>query len=246
VDEGEAPDWVRDGIRPLADEVRSFVRTAIDFTWRPIDFAKEWSLGRRRALNPLGFLATALAVAGPANVMFERLTHQPGDSSSLARDLATALTPFVYYLSLGALSHLVLRAFGTRRRLRDSCAMALYAGGGPALAAHLVVLLLALALYRATGQLQVHSLRTTWALALLVAAMVSFGAFCATLAMSLGGLHGRDGIRRWQVVVANLAALAIAGFVFALLHPPGNFGLHMVLGPSHDASGWHFEWGLYD
>src|SRR5512142_1408842 len=102
---GEAPDWVKDGIRQFVDEVRLFLRTAADFTLRPFRFAREWSAGQRRALNPLGFLATAFAVAGPANAIFARLVRLPDEPSSLVRDALAALTPFVYYLFLGALEH---------------------------------------------------------------------------------------------------------------------------------------------
>jgi hypothetical protein len=56
----------------------------------------------------------------------------------------------------------------------------------------------------------------------------------------------RDGIRSRHIVVANLVAFAVTGFRFALLQPPGRFGLHLVSGPAHDATDWHFHWGLGD
>jgi hypothetical protein len=242
--EDEAPDWVRDGMRQFVDEVRMFLRTAIDFTWRPRQFADEWSHGRRRALNPLGFLATAFAIAGSAAALFSRLAHLEDGSHSLMSEFLAALTPFAYFLALGALSHLVLWVFGSRRPLRDTCAMALYAGGGPALAAQLLVMLLALLFYRATGQLDVVNLHSRWGLALGVGAILSFSTFCATLGMSMSGLHARDGRRGWQVLVSNLVAVGVAGFAFAVLQPPGHFGLHLVLGPAHGAHGWHFMYAL--
>jgi hypothetical protein len=242
--EDEAPDWVRDGIRQLVDEVRMFLRTAIGFTLRPWQFAAEWSLGRRRALNPLGFLATAFAVAGSAAALFSHLLHLEDGTRSLMNDFLGALTPFAYYLALGALSHLVLSAFGSRRRLRDSCALALYAGGGPALAAQLLVMLLLFLVYRSTGEVGVVSLHSRWGVAMAAGAALCFSSFSATVAISLAGLHARDGIRPWHVLVSNLVAFGVTGFAFAVLQPPGNFGLHLVLGPSHTARGWHFRYGL--
>lgn len=244
--QGEAPDWVADGVRQFVDEVRAFVRTAADFTVRPVRFAREWSTGQRHALNPLGFLATAFAVAGPANALFAYLVHTDDRPSSLLREALGALTPFVYYLALGASQHGVLRLFGSRRRLRDSCAMALYAGGGPALLAHLFVLVSSYLLWRQTGTYRPESMHTRTAVLVVVGAGLSFTAFVTTLSASLGGLHGRDGIRAWHIAVANVVAFVVTGAAFALLDPPGAFGLHLVFGPAHGPSGWQLRWGLID
>ncbi|HEX6836271.1 MAG TPA: hypothetical protein VF334_06835, partial [Polyangia bacterium] len=164
----EAPDWVKDGIRQFVDEVRLFLRTVADFTVRPFRFAREWSSGQRHALNPLGFLATAFAVAGPANALFARAVRLPDEPSSLVHDALAALTPFVYYLLLGALEHGVLRAFGSKRPLRDSCAMALYAGGGPATLAHLFVIASAYFMWRSSGTLVIKDVHQPFALFVMV------------------------------------------------------------------------------
>ena len=243
---GEAPDWVKDGIRQFLDEVRLFLRTVADVTLQPVRFAREWSTGQRRALNPLGFLATAFAVAGPANALFARLVRLPDEPSSLVRDVLGALTPFIYYLALGALEHGVLRLCGSKRPLRDSCAMALYAGGGPAMLAHLGVLAFGYFAWRASGSLVVNDVHQPYAVAVMVGAGLSFGLFVTTLSSTLGGLHGRDGIRRRHVLAGNLVAFFVTGFLFAVLDPPGAFGLHFIFGPTHTASGWHFTWGLGD
>ncbi len=240
---GGTPDWVRDGLRQLADEVRLFLRTAVDFTLRPSRFASEWATGARHALNPLGFLATALAVVGPANVLFAHVVHASDDSSSLWREVFAALTPFGYYVALGTLQHGVLRLFGSRRRWSDSCAMALYAGGGPALFAHLTMLTIALALYRATGQLLANDPRNPVQLAVIVGAMLSFGLFLTCLSLAQAALHG---VRGWRMAVANVVALLVTASFFALARPPGQFGLHLVLGPTYDHGAWHFSWNLSD
>jgi hypothetical protein len=243
---GEAPDWVKDGIRQFVDEVRLFLRTAADFTVRPFRFAREWSAGQRHALNPLGFLATAFAVAGPANALFARAVRVPDEPSSLVHDALAALTPFVYYLLFGALEHGVLRLFGSKRPLRDSCAMALYAGGGPAMLAHLFVLGSAYFVWRSSGMLVIKDVHQPFALFIMVGAGLSFTLFVTTLSAAQAGLHSRDRIGRSHIFVANVVALLVSGFLFAALNPPGAFGLHFVLGPAHDASGWHFVWGLRD
>lgn len=243
---GEAPDWVKDGIRQFVDEVRLFLRTAADFTARPFRFAREWSAGQRRALNPLGFLATAFAVAGPANAIFARLVRLPDEPSSLMRDALGALTPFVYYLLLGALEHGVLRAFGSKRPLRDSCAMALYAGGGPATLAHLFVLGSAYFLWRSSGALVVKDVHQPFALFVMIGAGLSFTLFVTTLSAAQAGLHSRDGIRSRHIFAANGVALVVSGLLFAVLNPPGAFGLHFICGPAHGASGWHFTCALGD
>ena len=243
---GEAPDWVKDGIRQFLDEVRSFLRTARDVTVRPFRFATEWSTGQRHALNPLGFLATAFAVAGPANALFARAVRLPDEPSSLVRDALGALTPFAYYLVFGALQHGVLRLFGSKRPLRDSCAMALYAGGGPAMLAHLITLATVCVVWRASGTLMVKSVHQPYALVVMISAGLSFALFVATLSTAQAGLHARDGIGRWHLLAANVVALCASGFLFAVLDPPGSFGLHFVFGPAHGASGWHFTWGLAD
>lgn len=208
-------------------------------TLHPGTFAEAWVSGRRRALNPLGFLATAFAVLGPTLAVTRRLTQGPDESSSLWLDALGALLPFLYYLVLGAIQHGIFRLCGSRRRLRESCAMALYAAGGPGMVAQLVVTALVLFVhyfYGVTDMLAVHS-RMKWPLA--VATLAPFVALYATLAVSLAGLHRAHGIRAWQVVVASLVALAVTAFLFALLNPPGHYGLHFVLGPRLTDGHWH-------
>lgn len=100
--------------------MRSFARTAFEFTLHPTRFAKEWATGTRHALNPLGFLATAFAVLAPFDAVFAHLTHHDDSTSEpLLRAAAGAILPFGYYLLVGALQHGVLRLCGSRRPLHD-------------------------------------------------------------------------------------------------------------------------------
>jgi hypothetical protein len=130
----DAPDWVRETVRVTRDEIRRFVATAAGFMLRPARFGAAWMAGESDALNPLGFVATALAVSGVATAVLA-----PGDDDSgLAALVARASLPYLYYAALGALCHPVLRAFGSTRPLRASVAVGLFAGGGPGLVLLLV------------------------------------------------------------------------------------------------------------
>ena len=248
VSDAEPPDWIRDGLRQFTDEVRLFVVTLWAMTVRPARFARQWASGELRALNPLGFLATSLAVAAPATVVFMYLVHKDARPSSIWRDALGALTPFGYYLALGMLQHAVLRLSGSRRRLRDSCAMALYAGGGPAMVTQLLILVGMYVYFRITGRTGVESFDQPGAIPFTVAAVLSFALFFTCLARSQAGLHARDGIRRGQVALASIVALLVTAQLFALFDPPGNFGLHVVLGYGHRHGEWNWSWrwGLVD
>jgi hypothetical protein len=242
VSDEAGPDWVRDALHQFAEEVRLFLRTARDFTLQPRRFAREWATGERRALNPLGFLATAFAVMGPLDALAAHLLVKDKGNPSLLLAALGALLPFAYYLLLGALQHAVLRLCGARRPLRDTCAMALYAGGGPATAANVAVVLL-LMLRTAFGGASGHSSPAVTAV-VMIGAAASFCLFFMTLSFALGSLHDACGIRVRHMVLANTVALLVSGFLFAILDPPGDYGLHMVMGPRHSADGWTFTMGL--
>ena len=240
---GEAggPDWVRDGLRQFAEEVRLFAKTAWDFTLRPSQFAQQWVAGERHALNPLGFLATAFAVVAPCEAIFAHVMHhEDQDASSLMRAALAAVLPFGYFLLVGAVQHGVLRIFGTRRPLRDSCAMALYAGGGPATVARIVIGFIAIAVWERTGSTQIRSVGTVSGVLLLTSAFLSFSLFYFTISAALGGLHYVYRIRWWHIFVANVVAIVVTGLFFGVLHPPGSYGLHMVISPSHGGHDWQF------
>lgn len=246
------PDWVRDGVRQFADELRAFVRTAVVFTLHPLRFGRGWVApagapegrgGDGHALNPLGFLATALAILGGAKTLFNALVSDdksPEAPESLAHAIAAALLPFVYYVLVGLGAHLLLRSLGSRRRWRDSCAMALYAGGGPALMAELLALTLAWIDFRVTGKIDTrHGLSGA---ILTFSILGAFIVYCITLATSLAGLHG---VRAWKSIVALLTALLASALIFGAVHPPGHYGLHPVFVVSL-RRGANFDFSLSD
>jgi hypothetical protein len=235
---------VREGLRQFFDEVRLFARTAFDFTLHPTRFAKEWGSGERHALNPLGFLATAFAVIAPCDAIFAHLVHHDERAEPLLRAALGAILPFGYYLLVGALQHGVLRLFGSRRPLRDSCAMALYAGGGPASAARIFIGVCAVISFSRTGATVVTDLHAPGAWLLMLSAALSFSLFFYTLSAALGGLHYAYDIRWWHILIANVVAMLMSGLLFGWLRPPGSYGLHLVVGI--EGLGRHFSFGISD
>lgn len=211
-----APDWVKDGVEKTREELALFFATAIGITLRPATFAREWSEGRRRALNPLGFLATSIAIVGPAKHVGQLLmgVAEPG---GLRNELWQAAVPYFEYVVLGVIAHFVLRAFGSRAALRSTVGVCLYAGGGPSAAVTLLVLPVGVAAKRLLpGNLDtvVDASQLTrselWLASL--AGVVSLGAFAvyvAVFARALSGVHGK----RWY---ASLTALAVGGLAMAL------------------------------
>src|SRR5689334_20079986 len=132
----DSPDWVREALRRSRNELFAFFRTAVQFTLSPTRFAREWVSGGARALNPLAFLATSLGGMSFVILLAAHVSHHVAPASgappSLVEELLGNLGPFAYYLLFGVLEHAALWLFGLRRPVRDACAMALYAGGGPA------------------------------------------------------------------------------------------------------------------
>jgi hypothetical protein len=236
VHESSNGDWVIDGFRQARDELRLFLTTAADFALKPALFAEQWATNQRRALNPLGFLATAFAVVGPTQAVVLHLLHGHEDGGALLSNALAAVLPFAYYLALGALQHMVLRLFGSTRKLSDSCAMALYAGGGPASVATLTSLIGSYFWFRLTGSPSINlGLAWQWPVAFLLVG--TFAYVFITLAVALRRLHD---MRAWQVVVAGSSALLVSGLFFAIVRPPGIYGLHLVVGPGHVDG--HWDW----
>jgi hypothetical protein len=241
---GDGPDWAREAAAQIRTEVAAFMRTAVDFTRAPHRFAREWLGGQRRALNPLGFLATAFGFVGPLRVTMTRIIGGDDGSGSLLGDVLGALLPFAYYVVLGALQHGVLRAFGSRQPLRHSCAMALYAGGGPASAVTVITIALVAVLYPFSHAGRFD--RGPIAVALAVALTAAFSVFLITLSAAQAGIHGRDGIRGWHIMLANIVAVAASRLVMGVLDPPGHYGLHFQWGPHHSDGRWHWTANLTD
>ncbi len=227
-----SPDWIRDAAARAVEEVRLYARTALRFTLRPGRFARAWASGEQAALNPLAMLATAAGLVGGANNLLGRLLeHGGGDGDSLLMDVLAAGAPFAHYALLGLVCHLLLRLAGSRRRLRDSLALALFAGAGPAALANLLVDATGALLWLHAGRPPVlHGglFATLHGPARTVLSVCSFGglfAFLAAFALSMRALHQRGVL---VTLLALVATLSIAGVAFGLL-PPLPFGTRIVV-----------------
>src|SRR5580698_6115041 len=104
--------WAREAIDAALDETRGYLSTAWGFARHPGVFSAEWAAGERRAMNPLGFFASSLAVIGVLGQL-DRFWPAPGESKpSFLRDVLEALGPYVHAVALALLIHLLLRARG--------------------------------------------------------------------------------------------------------------------------------------
>ena len=137
----DCPDWIREAIAQTRHELALFLRTAADFALHPSRSGRLWTRPGVRHLNPIGFAATSFAMVGAVVTTSTQLFHWNESSSTVTRELLAWLLPFAYFLLLGMIQHLFLRLFRSSRPLRDSCAMALYAGGGVAMLAQLLAVL---------------------------------------------------------------------------------------------------------
>jgi len=208
----DGPDWVVETLVGARDEVRRFARTAFATFRRPRRFAADWAAGRETALNPLAFIATAIGVSTAASA----LLPTGGPLGIGARLLQTAL-PYVYYLAVGLVCHPLLRLGGSRRRLRASLAVALFASGGPGLLASLAALVcmtLRLKLFGASQTLLV-GIPSPAAIAFALLLFPPYFYFLVALVLGLVGLHGVGMLR---AALAVLASLIITGLCLGIAH----------------------------
>jgi hypothetical protein len=222
------PNWIREAWTLFWEEVRSFVRTGVGFLRRPGRFSADWVAGRQRALNPLGFVATSLAVSGLIRAVFP---HR-GGGDSLATEIALATLPYVYYALLGVLAHPFLRLGGSRRGISATLAISLFAGGGPGLLTALSIYLVAACrwlLYGPPTSALLDGLPIAARLAAIAILFTPVIVLVTTLVLGLAGAHG---VRRWRAAVAMAFSLIASGIGLGVLHAHGGFGVgvpHFVL-----------------
>jgi hypothetical protein len=209
------PDWIRETIALGRDEIHRFVTTALGFMRRPGRFSADWFAGRQRALNPLGFIATALGLSSAAGAL----------TPSLVRDTfwahaSQALLPYVYYVLVGVLCHPILRLGGSTRPLRATIAVSLFAGGSPGLVVALsidLMVALRVALFGPPGPS--HGMLPgvpLWAIGpILLMSYAPFAYLLATLALGLAGLHA---VSRARAAVAVGFSLVAIGLLFGVAH----------------------------
>src|SRR5438132_9210100 len=134
----QSPDWIAEAIRNAKGELALFARTAIGFSLHPGRFAAGWVAGKERALNPLAFLATSAALLTGLRAVLAATYKVNAPDAGLVGQVADVLGPYAHYALLGVIAHGVFRLTGSTARLRDSLAVALFAGGGPAAIAELL------------------------------------------------------------------------------------------------------------
>jgi VanZ family protein len=226
---GEGPDWIREAIAQAIAEAHRYLATVAGFTMHPAKFARDWSDQRIKALNPLGMLATSAGLAATAAQILVHTVHRSGAELSLWHSLGDAAAPFLHYLFLGLVCHLLLAA---RRPLRDSLGIALFAGAGPAVWTELLSYAISLGLWFVGGRPLVGKKALMGALpqsfSYVTAAFAICGllAFIVTFAIAMAAMH--------QVSVARMAlslliSVAIAGAIFALLPLEWAFGPRLTL-----------------
>jgi hypothetical protein len=199
--------WLADAWRVIRNDLIAYARTTVDVSLRPARFAAEWSQGQRRALNPVAFLGTALAVSSPIFLAFAYLAGQDQRGSLWNAFLADQVAPYIQYAGLGLLAHGLLRLLGGRQSLLGTLAIVLFAGGGPAMLADLLTLPFDPILARAAAS---EDTPVTLALILMSTASVAAAnlAFFVTFARGLAGLHG---VQTWRPLVALAGAYLLLG-----------------------------------
>jgi hypothetical protein len=225
VDNDAGPDWVREAVRAVRNESVRFVVTALACTRHPYRFATAWVRGETEALNPIGYLSTALAITAAVKAVTTAILPL-GDDNGFWSNVSTATLPYAYYVLLGILCHAALRATGTTRALRASMGIALYVGGGPGLLLHLLSYLDLWLYVGVTGTTHLENNfqgAPWWSLPLLMLpTLVVAGYFWAALAIGLRGVHATSRLRG---SIALLVAVVISGMLLSALHSVFEFNL---------------------
>jgi hypothetical protein len=218
--ERPAQNWAQEAIESALDEARLYLSTTAAFARHPGIFSAEWAAGERRAMNPLGFFATSLAIIGALGQL-DRLWPAPGAGApSFVGDALEALGPYLHAVILALLVHAMLRARRSGHPVLDSVAAALYAAGVAEVAAALVVALIQVGFRKPIPEVG----QSPVGVACLAVAVIGAAIFFAVaLVQSLAALHGMP--RRWPAVALTLSWV-LTGAILSLLQPPGRYGLH--------------------
>jgi len=228
----DGPDWVREAVVAVRDEVVRFGATALHFTLHPQRFAASWYEGKTEALNPAAFLSTSLGVRAAVLVVSAWIRGLHGDDDSFWSTLGEATLPYVYYMVLGVLCHPVLRLCGSKRPLRASVAVALFAGGGPGLLLSFSIYLQVWIHIALVGSFHGELLSglPDWYVPIFeVLVDAPFAAYVLVLA---GGVRGLHAARQWQVAIAVAMSLLTSAILLGVLHDAVNFHLsapHLVM-----------------
>ncbi len=233
--------WLGESVRLTLREARSFARGFAGITFRPARFASAWVRGEASAMNPLGYFATSAAIVAVCNKIASALGSRPR-TDGLAVDLLDAIGPYLHYVALGLLCHLLLRARGSRRTIRGSVALALFVGGGPLALVTIINLGGTVYAHLAFGKVNFDT-DEMMTPAVLVLAVIVFGSRLAAMFLFARALSGFHGVRTGWALAALVTALLVTGLAFGVLDPPGNYGGHFIIGA--ERGGERVWWPAY-
>jgi hypothetical protein len=219
-----AEGWVREAWERVLREVALFARTFAAFALHPMRSARAWQAGERDFMNPIAFGGSAAGLYWGVSAVVGALWPVPGSEASdtLARQLASAVGPYVHYGLLGAAMHVGLRGLGSRRSLLGSLGAAFFTGGSVGTATALLLSSTAglIAHARGVNTLELGS-GDSVAFWFLFASAVSYALVCASMATALMGL-GRTAV--WKTILAGGFAIVLTAILFGSVIPEGDYG----------------------
>jgi hypothetical protein len=201
-DPGEVPRWLGEAVRQSVDELRAFFLTAYEATVRPARLASTWSIGERRALNPVAFLATSLAITGTAQHFLALARGKSDGASTLTDELIENAFPYAVFLTAGLLCHYIVARHGRKPPLRGTLGIALYAGGGPA------------ALLRVFDNILFPTDGDRFRRLHTGVDLLGYAVFILAFADAIVGLHR---VRRWRAIWAIVGSFILMGLVAGFL-----------------------------
>lgn len=218
VDRDRSPRWVSDSVAITRGELLQWWKTFRSFLAHPVTFVLEWSEGRGDAMNPLGFLAASAGVLGVVRsvgltmIGFER-------AESLGEQVWESITPFLHYIGLGLLMHIVLFTLcNVKRRWSSTAAITMFAAGSAGALGEAVAWLIISGLTLAGFDLALPVVGAFLGVAL--------GLFCNYLGIGIGVLYRA---KWWQIALAFVVAFVVSGLFFGHFDPPGEYGVHWFL-----------------
>jgi hypothetical protein len=230
------PDWVREAAAAVRGESVRFVRTAVYFSVHPRRFATAWYDGTTEALNPVGFLSTSLAISTAVVTVSAWLLDRKDDGGFWS-NLGDATLPYIYYVLLGILSHVVLRLCGSTRPLRASVAIALFAGGGPGLVLRFILYCQVWIHIALVGSFHGQLLPGLPGWYVPISQVLFYGSAAYFLLALAAGLRGLHAVSRGRTAGALVVALVSSGLALGVLHDVIVFSFnvpHFVIRFGHD------------
>jgi hypothetical protein len=208
------PAWPTEAWRAFANEQRLYLSTAVAFTRDPRRFGAEWADGRLRALNPIGFALTGLGITGAWQVAVVRLLDAAPPNAPLWTELIKPAVPFLFPAVMSVLVHLIAKLLGSRRPLRSTVGIALFASGPMTGAMVIFAPLVALGVK--------HPGSVAWGLATMCGSFSMAMMYVVLTARALAGLH--DIKARWAALALLVVYAALIGGVVLLIRVDPNLG----------------------